>query len=63
MNSAISPFFWRRAEIETVRREYPRGGAKHIANLLEGRTPTAIYGCAAKLGLKRPGNRGRSRHA
>ncbi|HEY0624646.1 hypothetical protein [Sphingomonas sp.] len=59
MSDTISPFFWRRAEIETVRREYPIGGAKHVAALLPNRSPSAIHCRAEKLGLRRPGARGR----
>jgi hypothetical protein len=52
MSTALSPHFWRRSEVETLRREYPRGGSKRVASLLPHRTPGAIKMRAAALGLK-----------
>lgn len=61
MTDVVSQRFWRRSEIQLVREQYPIGGAKHVAALLPHRTPIAIYRRAEKLGLRRPGARGRRR--
>lgn len=50
---------WMRSELETVRREYPNGGAKRVALFLPHRSLIAIYGRANALGLRRPCGRGR----
>ncbi len=49
----IHSHFWRRSEEETLRREYPKGGASRVARLLTNRTLNAIYDRAAQLGLRR----------
>ena len=49
----IHSHFWRRSEEETLRREYPKGGASRVARLLTNRTMNAIYDRAAQLGLRR----------
>lgn len=62
MSAALSPFWWRRSEIETLREAYPAGGAKQVSQLLPHRSPTAIYAKAQLLGLRRPkgiGSRGK----
>lgn len=55
MSDVISYRFWHRSKIQLVREQYPIGGAKNVAALLPHRTPIAIYECADKLGLHRPG--------
>lgn len=50
---------WMRSELETVRSEYPTGGAKRVAAFLPRRSLVAIYGRANALGLRRPCGRGR----
>lgn len=52
MSASLSPHYWRRSEVETLRREYPRGGSKRVARLLPHRTPGAIKMRAAALGLR-----------
>ncbi|WP_439571206.1 hypothetical protein [Sphingomonas sp.] len=53
MTDIIHSHFWRRSEEETLRREYPKGGASRMARLLTNRTMNAIYDRAAQLGLRR----------
>lgn len=53
MTDIIHSHFWRRSEEETLRREYPLGGAKRVARQLTNRTMNAIYERAAQLGLQR----------
>lgn len=53
MSDTPSTFYWRRSEEETLRREYPHGGAKRVARLLSNRSPEAIRARASQLGILR----------
>lgn len=49
---------WMRSEIETLRREYPVGGGKRVAQLLSHRSLDTIRMRASALRIR--SNRGRS---